>query len=90
MAKTQIAEKAVAVLAALLLGGCATLRPGVASTFRVMSYNIQAGAGHLDSTAQVIREQSPDIVALKKYPTTIAAMMSQFATGQCLNSVSIL
>jgi len=33
---------------------------------------------------------SSDIVALKKYTTTMAAMMSQFATGQCLNSVSIL
>jgi endonuclease/exonuclease/phosphatase family metal-dependent hydrolase len=31
-----------------------------------MSYNIQAGAGHLDSTAQAIREQSPDIVALQE------------------------
>src|SRR4051812_7597968 len=51
----------------LLFAGCATFHPVSAPTnLRVVSYNIQAGAGHLDSTADAIRGLSADIVGLQE------------------------
>jgi endonuclease/exonuclease/phosphatase family metal-dependent hydrolase len=60
-------SRAVVLVALTALAECATFRshPSV-STLRVMSYNIQAGAGHLDSTAAAIRVLAPDIVALQE------------------------
>jgi endonuclease/exonuclease/phosphatase family metal-dependent hydrolase len=59
--------KAVVLVALMALGGCAVFaKHPTATTVRVMSYNIQAGAGHLDSTAAAIRALSPDIVALQE------------------------
>src|SRR5438874_12151393 len=50
--------------------GCAALRtqPAVpaAPALRVMSYNIQSGAGNLERTAEVIRAEHPDLVALQE------------------------
>lgn len=37
-----------------------------ATPIRVMSYNIQAGAGHLDSVAAAIARERPDLVALQE------------------------
>jgi endonuclease/exonuclease/phosphatase family metal-dependent hydrolase len=52
---------------ALVAAGCASLpASGDGIPLRVMTYNIRSGNGNLDSTAAVIRGQSPDIVALQE------------------------
>lgn len=62
----------VPVLAAtvgfLALGGCAgpSLHIAPVPTLRVMTYNIQAGGGNLDSIAAVIRRSDADVVALQE------------------------
>src|SRR5919112_1822972 len=61
--------RSVAVAAAALFAAsaCASL-PGAAKgeTLRVMSYNIQYGHEGLDSVADVIRAEKPDIVGLQE------------------------
>jgi endonuclease/exonuclease/phosphatase family metal-dependent hydrolase len=57
----------LALLAALVLPGCASLRtsPG-ASKLRVATYNIRSGNGDLARTAEAIRAIGADIIALQE------------------------
>jgi endonuclease/exonuclease/phosphatase family metal-dependent hydrolase len=61
---------ALVILGAIVLGGCATA-PKPPVTLRVMTYNIQHGAGadnkiDLLRTAEAIKREKPDIVALEE------------------------
>src|SRR4051812_4914595 len=61
---------ALICLVAALFSGCAT-RPSQPRTLRVMTYNIQHGAGmdhkiDLLRTAEAIKREKPDIVALEE------------------------
>jgi endonuclease/exonuclease/phosphatase family metal-dependent hydrolase len=62
----------------LFTGGCATKKPDSASTtLRVMTYNIQHGAGadnkiDVMRTADAIRREKPDIVALQEVDRGVA------------------
>lgn len=51
-------------VACLVQAGCATRQD--AQSLRFMTYNIAAGGGNLEAIADVIREVSPDIVALQE------------------------
>jgi endonuclease/exonuclease/phosphatase family metal-dependent hydrolase len=57
-------------IAPLLVAACGVFhrssRPGSDRPLRVMTYNIHAGHGNLTRTAEAIRAQSPDIVALQE------------------------
>src|SRR5438309_6175564 len=61
------------IVTLLIVTGCAASRthprasavPAVPA-LRVMSYNIQSGAGNLERTAGVIRDEHPDVVALQE------------------------
>ncbi|HZQ47167.1 MAG TPA: endonuclease/exonuclease/phosphatase family protein [Verrucomicrobiae bacterium] len=61
-----------------IVGGCATKRPETASTtLRVMTFNIQHGAGadnkiDLLRTAEAIKREKPDIVALQEVDRGVA------------------
>lgn len=53
--------------ATVWLAACASIgQPAKDVTLRVMTWNIQAGAGNLAATAEAIREHSPDIVGLQE------------------------
>lgn len=67
MAKALRRRTTVAAIVVIAAAACATpSRTGGETRLRVMSYNIQAGGGHLDSIAAVIRSQTPDIVGLQE------------------------
>jgi endonuclease/exonuclease/phosphatase family metal-dependent hydrolase len=86
---------ALSLVALLLLnGGCAAPKPETASTtLRVMTYNIQHGAGadnkiDLQRTAEAIKREKPDIVALEEVDRGVARtnrrnlpLELQFMTG---------
>lgn len=52
--------------ASALALACATIPPAASRTLRVMTYNIQYGHEGLDSVANVIRTETPDIVGLQE------------------------
>jgi len=57
-----------ATLALAVIAGCAgpPLHIAPVPTLRVMTYNIQAGGGNLDSIAAVIRRSDADVIALQE------------------------
>jgi endonuclease/exonuclease/phosphatase family metal-dependent hydrolase len=57
---------AIAGVAALGACGGPTLHIAPVPTLRVMTYNIQAGGGNLDSIASVIRRSDADVAALQE------------------------
>lgn len=85
----------LSLMALLLLnGGCTATKPETASTtLRVMTYNIQHGAGadnkiDLQRTAEAIKREKPDIVALEEVDRGVARtsrrnlpLELQFMTG---------
>src|SRR5581483_2614067 len=61
--------RSLAAIAAALFAGCAAVRRAPvapATALRVMTYNIKSGNGNLAGTADAIRAESPDIVALQE------------------------
>lgn len=57
----------VVVLIVLCIAACARLpRSAPSLQLRVMTYNIQSGSGNLAGTADAIRAQQPDLVALQE------------------------
>jgi endonuclease/exonuclease/phosphatase family metal-dependent hydrolase len=63
--RTVVARVAAVVLAAVL-AACAPLPLGGPPTIRVATYNIEAGAGHFDSTITAIRALRADIIGLQE------------------------